>query len=203
MIPAVQRRPPLRSCEQPVAGAAPDCPQSVYEQHFAFVWRNLRRLGLSEQAAEDAAQDVFLVVFRRWDSYDVRWSSVKSWLFGIVYRVAADHRRSQRRRRRWIDPVSCAEDAVGRARSLVPDPAEGAQRREAAELLEALLDELDAAKRALLVMVDVEELTVPEAAEALGVNVNTAYTRLRAARAELTRAAGRRGLVNGEPGVQR
>jgi DNA-directed RNA polymerase specialized sigma24 family protein len=55
------------------------------------------------------------------------------------------------------------------------------------ELLDRLLDCMDEKKRVMLVMIDVEEMTVPEAARALGLNTNTAYFRLRAARQEFQR----------------
>jgi RNA polymerase sigma-70 factor (ECF subfamily) len=58
-------------------------------------------------------------------------------------------------------------------------------------MLERLLDTLDDDKRAILVLVDIEQLSVPEAAEALAINLNTAYWRLRAARKRLEKALAR------------
>jgi RNA polymerase sigma-70 factor (ECF subfamily) len=159
-------------------------PQRVYDSHFSFVWRNLRRLGVPEASLEDAAQDVFLVVHRRGDSFDARWSSIETWLFGIVMRVAQNHRRSMRRRA-WAVPA-------GEVVEVVPSPDAGPAdllaRREAVALLDRLLDALDDDKRAIVVLVDVEQMQVRQAAEALDVNLNTAYWRLRAARRELRAA---------------
>ncbi|AKU96087.1 RNA polymerase sigma factor RpoE [Labilithrix luteola] len=59
------------------------------------------------------------------------------------------------------------------------------------KILHALLDELDDEKRAVFVLAELEEKSVPEISEALGVNVNTVYSRLRAARQELERAVQR------------
>ena len=73
----------------------PDGPEQIYEAYFGFVWRNLRRLGVPEAATDDAAQDVFLVVFRRYHEFEGR-SSVRTWLFGILLRVARDHRKVTR-----------------------------------------------------------------------------------------------------------
>src|SRR3954470_18698677 len=70
---------------------------AVYEAHVDFVWRGFRRLGVPASRLDDAVQDVFLVVHRRLDSFEVR-SSVKTWLFGIALRVARDHHRSRRRK---------------------------------------------------------------------------------------------------------
>ena len=177
----------------PAAGAppptAPDLtPRQLYDSHFAFVWRNLRRLGIPDAILEDAAQDVFLVVHRRWDSFDSRWSSVETWLFGILLRVARNHRRSLRRRA-WAIP------SPGEVVEVVPSPAAGpaelVQRREAVAMLDRLLDSLDDDKRAIIVLVDIEQLSVPQAAESLDVNLNTAYWRLRTARTQLRKSLAR------------
>jgi RNA polymerase sigma-70 factor, ECF subfamily len=163
-------------------------PRQLYDSHFSFVWRNLRRLGVPDTIIEDAAQDVFLVVHRRWDSFDSRWSSVETWLFGILMRVARNHRRSLRRRA-WAIP------SPGEVVEVVPSPAAGpaelVARREAVALLDRLLDSLDDDKRAIIVLVDVEQLSVPQAAEVLDVNLNTAYWRLRTARTQLRKSLAR------------
>jgi RNA polymerase sigma-70 factor (ECF subfamily) len=168
-----------------------DGPRALYETHFGFVWRNLRRLGVPESSAEDAAQDVFLTVHRRYSSYDARWSRVETWLYGILLRVASDHRRSRRRRRRRFDSSAELEAVLERSGSHEAGPDEVVARNEARELLETVLGTLGDKKRSVFVMVDMEQLSVPEAAEALGVNVNTAYWRLRAARKEFDRALAR------------
>src|SRR5882672_3249734 len=76
--------------------------KEIYERYGDFVWRNLRRLGIGEEAADDALQDVFLVVHRRLPEFESR-SSIKTWLFGIVLRVAQTHLRTVRRRRVHVD----------------------------------------------------------------------------------------------------
>jgi len=174
--------------DAPLPTAADLTPRHLYDTHFSFVWRNLRRLGVPDAILEDAAQDVFLVVHRRWDSFDAGWSSVETWLFGILLRVARNHRRSLRRRA-WAVP------SPGELVEVVPSPAAGpadlVARREAVALLDRLLDTLDEGKRAIIVLVDIEQLSVPQAAESLELNLNTAYWRLRAARTQLRKSLAR------------
>lgn len=162
-------------------GPSLDGPEHVYEAYFGFVWRNLRRLGVAEASVDDAAQDVFLVVFRRYGEFEAR-SSMKTWLFGILLRVARDHRKvARRRQRRLVFLEELAEGSLPRApRS--DDPQEVAERGEATRLLHQLLDSLEASQRALFIMIELEQMTVPEAAEALGIKLNTAYARVRSAR---------------------
>ncbi len=198
-VEAIVNAPAGRPQAQGDAGAHPApadpaalTPRRLYDSHFPFVWRNLRRLGVPDVLLEDAAQDVFLVVHRRWSSFDAGWSSVQTWLFGILMRVARNHRRSLRRRGAWL--VASTDDTLTPTPAVASadaGPADLVARREAAVLLDRLLEALDDDKRAVLVLVDIEQLSVPQAAEALDVNLNTAYWRLRAARKLLDKALGR------------
>ena len=169
-----------------VAGSTSDL-NSLYDSHFAFVWRNLQRLGVSQQRLEDAAQEVFLVAHRRWRSFDAERSTAQTWLFGIVLHVANNERRAGRRRNARMAPASAHEfwDSVP---STAASPVELLVKREAAQLLELILESLSEQGRAILVMVDIESMSVPEAAEALQLNLNTAYGRLRTARADFQAA---------------
>jgi RNA polymerase sigma-70 factor (ECF subfamily) len=161
----------------------------IYAQHADFVFRNLRRLGVIESAIDDAVQDVFLVVHRRLGDFEAR-AQVTTWLFGIVLRVAQSYRRSAMRRRARLSDTP-ASDIEQVPVSTAESPIELLERREASTLLHRLLDELDDDKRAMLVCVELEQMTVPEAAESLGLNLNTAYGRLRAARATFNEAVAR------------
>ena len=161
----------------------------IYAQHADFVFRNLRRLGVHDSLIDDAVQDVFLVVHRRLADFEAR-AQVTTWLFGIVLRVAQSYRRSaMRRRARLTDAPSAEIDQI--PVTAAESPIELLERREASALLHGLLDELDDDKRAMLVCVELEQLTVPEAAESLGLNLNTAYGRLRAARIAFNEAVAR------------
>jgi RNA polymerase sigma-70 factor, ECF subfamily len=152
----------------------------VYDSCAKLVWRNLRRLGVPEAALEDAAQDVFLVVHRRLPEFEGR-SSLRTWIFGIVLRVAAKHRRKARgfaiREAPIPNELSQALSAPAH-----DGPFERTLQRQATELVQRVLERFDDERRALLIMVDLEQTSVAEAAEALEINLNTAYSRLRAAR---------------------
>jgi RNA polymerase sigma-70 factor (ECF subfamily) len=156
----------------------------VYEQYFDFVWRTVRRLGVRERSVDDAVQDVFIVVHRKLVEFEGR-SSIKSWIFGISRRVARDHRRRVDRKER--------DEALpeGLADPQSKTPMENAARNEAVRVLHGLLDELDDEKREVFVLAELEQMTVPEIADAITVNVNTVYSRLRAARKAFDRAVER------------
>jgi RNA polymerase sigma-70 factor (ECF subfamily) len=156
----------------------------VYLTHFDFVFRSLRRLGVPAHALDDAVQDVFVVVQRRLHEFEGR-STMKTWLFGIARRVVRDHRTA-----RWLAPA--ADYLEETTASPLAGPDESAENAESNRQLLALLDTLDDDKRVAFILVDLEELSVPEAAEALGENLNTIYSRVRAARRDLEQALVRR-----------
>lgn len=180
-------------------GVRPSAPpefDAVYEEHFDFVWRSLRRLGVDPSAVEDAAQDVFIVAHRRLADFEGR-SSVKTWLFGIALRVARDHRRTaQRKRSHGLLPEGEADTAAV-ADTSTPSPLESASRAEAVERLEAILGELDEDRRSVFILAELEQMSGPEIAEAVGANLNTVYTRLRAARRAFNEAVAQHAARDG------
>lgn len=171
------------------AAPAPDF-EAVYQDHFDFVWRSMGRLGVDPSAVEDAAQDVFVVAHRRLAAFEGR-SSVKTWLFGIAIRVARDHRRAARRTRSHGIVPEGEADTAAVADTAAPSPLEVATRAEAVARLEAILRELPEDRRAVFILAELEQMSAPEIAEAVGANLNTVYTRLRAARREFNEAVAR------------
>jgi RNA polymerase sigma-70 factor (ECF subfamily) len=165
----------------PTPAAAPSF-EEVYAEHFEFVWRNLRRLGVAEGALRDSAQEVFLIVHRRLREFEGR-GTLRAWLYSILRRVAADERRWRRRKQ----PPSSDQVAL-----LIDTAQPGPERQliasESLRTLLALLDTLEADKRDVLVLSDIEGMSAPEVAAALDLNVNTVYSRLRAARLEIRTA---------------
>ncbi len=177
----------LRAADlRPSAGARqePESFDDFYARHFPFVWRCLRRLGVPAAGLDDAAQDVFLVVHRQLPGFRSE-SSPQTWVYGIARHVAANHQRSRRRKQVPLVPLV--------AEPLHPDPGphERAADAEAAAFVETFVAGLDDKKRGLFILAVLEEMTIPEVAAALSIPLNTAYTRLRAVRAEFERALAR------------
>lgn len=160
----------------PATPAMPASFEALYDEYFDFVWRTARRLGVDDRHLDDAAQDVFIVIHRKLTEFEGR-SALKSWIFGIARRVAHDYRRRSRRKDR-----TSLLPSDGIADASIPSPRDNVARAEAAEILHQFLDTLDDDKRDAFVLAELEQMTVPEIAEAVGANVNTVYSRLRAAR---------------------
>jgi RNA polymerase sigma-70 factor, ECF subfamily len=164
---------PAPLAPRPALALAPDF-EALYGTNFGFVWRNLRRLGVPRSSLDDATQDAFVVAFRRLSDF-VAGSSFRAWLAGITVRVAADYRR-QVRRKGGIEPL---DDTLVDRR---PGPDARAAHFEALRQIDSLLSMLDDEKRETFVLSELEGMTAPEIAVATNTNLNTVYSRLRAAR---------------------
>ncbi|MBA3464166.1 MAG: sigma-70 family RNA polymerase sigma factor [Deltaproteobacteria bacterium] len=167
----------------PVALAVPSFAE-IYRDNAAFIWRALRRLGVRDADVEDVCQEVFLVVHRKLGEFAQR-SSLRTWLYAIALRCASDHRRRAHVKREATSsaPVDAPIEA--------PQPTHVADRQ-ARAVLDEILDTLDEPKRVVFVLYELEELTMAEVAEAVGCPLQTAYSRLHAAREVFEAAVKRR-----------
>lgn len=164
--------------------ASPDEPPrtvaEIYQRHAAFVWRVVRRRGVPDAAAEDLMHEVFLVVHRRLGEYDGR-ASIPTWLFHLTRGVVSNWQRANGREQgRMLRVVAPGEQ--------LPDPEQGVARAQAQALVHGFLAGLDDDKRDVFELVELEGESVPDVARSLGINLNTAYSRLRLARQAFAKA---------------
>lgn len=166
--------------------------EALFRAEFAYVWKTLRRLGVAERDLEDVTHDLFVNVFRRMGDYD-RSRPIRPWLCGFAARTASDYRRLARHRYEVVEgdtrqPKSgdTGEDGAFRA-------------FEARDTLLKALDALDIDRRVVVVMHDIDGHAMPDIAHALGVPLNTAYSRLRLARENLREALGQVRSEGGAP----
>jgi RNA polymerase sigma-70 factor, ECF subfamily len=168
----------------PRVGASPAL-EALFRAHYAWVWRTLRRLGVAEPAVDDSAQAVFLVASANLDRIAV--GRERAYLTGVALRIAANARRSDRRRRDGLDA------AVEDPGSKPPDPEELLDQKQRRELLDGWLDALPLELRAPFVLFEIEGLSLLEIADALDVPLGTIKTRLRRARQLFLETASVRG----------
>ncbi len=162
---------------------------AVYEQHFRYVWRCLRSLGVYDTQLDDALQDVFMVVQQKLGAFDGR-AELRTWLYAIALRIARKYRDRRRREPASLDAAHDSQPELVLART-----GEGAAlHNERLQLARAALDTLSDEQREVFVLARVEQMSAPEIAEIVGAPLNTVYSRLRAARlafeAEVARRQG-------------
>jgi RNA polymerase sigma-70 factor (ECF subfamily) len=148
--------------------------RALFDLHAAFVWRVLARHGVPSRELEDGCQEVFLVLYRRAAELDGR-SSLRTWLYGVAVRVALGMRRRAYHRREQL--IEVAVEVGGSAQ-----PFEALHSRELHRQLTAALASLPRVRREVFLLYELEDMTIAQAAEALGIPENTALYRLHAAR---------------------
>jgi RNA polymerase sigma-70 factor (ECF subfamily) len=178
-------RPDATPGAQETAAALPSF-RSIYDAYFDFVWTSSRRLGVPADAVDDVVQEIFVVVNARLSTVE-QPASLRSWIYGVVRRTVSTYHRGRRARGAGEshDPL---EDLASAAQ---PSPLDLTVLSDEVRLLWRLLEEVAPLKREVFVLAELEEMTVPEIAEAIGVPLNTAYSRLRAAREEFNEALSR------------
>jgi RNA polymerase sigma-70 factor (ECF subfamily) len=148
--------------------------RSIVAEHYASLWRFLRRRGVREADAEDAAQKCLCILARRLD--DIEPGKDKPFLFGVALRVAKATRRERRLAMGTCDERLAELPAMG------PDAAEQLDERRARALLDVMLASLPLDLRTVFVLYELEELTMAEIARALDIPMGTVASRLRRAR---------------------
>jgi RNA polymerase sigma-70 factor (ECF subfamily) len=154
----------------------PSCFEA-FQKEFDYLCRTLRRLGVRDEDIQDEAHEVFLVLRRKWPDYDPL-RPLRPYLFGIAFRVVGARRRRQRELPQAFDDTE----------STAPRPDETLETADARRLVLAALSRVPLARRAVLVMHDVDEISMRDIAQTLSLPLFTGYSRLRKARREFEAA---------------
>jgi RNA polymerase sigma-70 factor (ECF subfamily) len=157
----------LQPCTQPSELA------QIFREHSRFVWRVLRRFGMTAADAEDGVQDVFLIVAHKLPTYEER-GAMRAWLFTLARQVANHTRRSDTRR--------AHRDQLAQPPSPGADPQQCAEQMQAKALMERFLDTLGEGQAMVFYLSEIEGLRAPEVAAALELPLTTVYGRQRLAR---------------------
>lgn len=165
---------------------------ALFRDHAAFVANFLHRLGAGPSEIDDLVQEVFLVAHRRGGFIEDGRARPTTWLAEIAIRVASVARRSQRRSREHPDQATIAD-----ASSREIDPARAAETNEALDRVQAALDCLDAERRAIFILFELEGEPCQAIAAAFQIPIGTVYSRLHKARKQFMEAHAR--LLAGPP----
>jgi RNA polymerase sigma-70 factor, ECF subfamily len=179
----MSRRVQISSTARGQLGGDPLDLRSLFEDHYASIWRLLRRLGVPLSLLDDAAQEVFWVAARRLK--DIEPGREHPFLYGVALRVASNQIRRQ-------PPIQAAElELFPHLKSDAPSPEEHCEQRQLRAMLDEVLDRMPAELRTVFVLCELEELEVRKVAELVSIPVGTASSRLRRAREEFSAIARR------------
>jgi RNA polymerase sigma factor (sigma-70 family) len=165
-------------------GTDPDLFDAFYSEHLEDLQRFVaRRVGDRERAA-DLTAEIFLAAIDAAHRYQPR-GTPKSWLYGIARVIVANDRRrrgaERAREERLRGSTLLDEEEATRIDARIDAAAQSRRLYEA-------MDRLPEAERAVLELVAIDELSIAEAAAAVGVRAGTARVRLFRARRKLRTA---------------
>jgi RNA polymerase sigma-70 factor, ECF subfamily len=153
----------------------------TFDRELDYIFVTLRRLGAAPHEVEDLAQEVFVILHRNWDSLDTS-RSLRPYLFGIAFRIVSAQRR--RRVREVLSPdFDTSNDSL--------NPEDTLQSKQSVALLLAALETVPLARRAVVIMYDLDETPIADIAQHLSITRFGAYARLRRGRIELAAAVRR------------
>lgn len=164
-----------------IAAARPTlCPEALYQRRAGGVRRALRRLGVGAADADDLTQEVFVTLHRRGIAFaDERVA--RSWLYGVARRLASNYRRARMRRaerERYAPPPLPL---------LAPDA--HVEQHEVARVIREFEGRLSSTARDVFRLSEVDGMSGPDVARALGLPLNTTYSHIRRIRRRLARVA--------------
>jgi RNA polymerase sigma-70 factor (ECF subfamily) len=150
----------------------------VYETYATTVARWVARLGGPGADVEDLTQEVFLVVDRRLPEFRGQ-SRVSTWIFAIAARVTANDRRRRRLRAWW---TRLGPNAGERVADTAETAIEELEKRERRAQFYAALDALVERQRRVLVLFELEDMSIAEIAALMGLRAGAVRVLLHRAR---------------------
>jgi RNA polymerase sigma factor (sigma-70 family) len=165
----------------------PETFAGLYDRHAAPIHRYVsRRLG--DGMADDIVADTFLAAFRRRQSYDLRRSDARPWLYGIAANLIGKHRRTESRMLRAFARTGADPVVEGHADRIDSRVTAASVQRD----LAAALAGLSAGDRDVLLLIAWADLSYEQTAAALGIPLGTVRSRLHRAREKIRAALGDR-----------
>jgi RNA polymerase sigma-70 factor (ECF subfamily) len=150
--------------------------QALVWEHLDRAARIIRTLGAPVDELEDLIQQAFSITAARLP--DIAAGKERAFLVETAVRLTLDARRS--RARSWAREAAAAD--LSQIAAAQPSPEELSDQRQALRLLDRALSEVDEELRTVLVLYEVEEMTMAEIAILLQIPAGTVASRLRRAR---------------------
>jgi len=165
-----------------VAGLGRERVRKLIDEHYAFIWRLLARLGVRTADVDDATQQVFMVLLTR-ERLTIQTGSERAFLFGTALRVAREHRRRDKKHAAQTDVDFDTLQHPGIDLESLTD------QQRARALLDRLVQSIPEELRLVFILFEIEGLPAIEVAGLLDMPAGTVASRLRRARQHFREAA--------------
>ena len=185
-VSSLDARMPDAELVQHVAAGNHDAFRLLMRRNNQTLFRTARSILRDDAEAEDAVQDAYLQAFRSIGNFRGE-SKLSTWLVRIVANESIARLRKRKRMANVIafdgesaEPVE--QEAAAAAEAAPIEPEREAMRGETRKLIEAQIDRLPEAFRTVFVLRAIEEMSVEETAQSLGIPEATVRTRFFRAR---------------------
>jgi RNA polymerase sigma-70 factor (ECF subfamily) len=148
--------------------------RKLFEAHHAAMFRFAYRLTSALDAAKDIAQECFLRLMLR-PNYDDTRGSLRQYLYGIVRNLVHQRQQANGREVIWDDQIADCTPAVQPSLDTVAST-------ELSVIVQVAISALPPLQREAIVLCELEELSLGEAAAVVGADVGTVKSRLHRAR---------------------
>ena len=159
----------------------------LVNQYERRVFRMAKQITQNDEDAEDVLQETFLKAYSHLDGFQGN-SKFYTWLVRIAVNEALMKLRKRRSDKTvpLDEPIDTGEDVVAREVAVWEDnPEQRYSREEMADILNEAVQSLKPAYRTVFVLRDIEEMSIEETAEALGLSISAVKSRLLRARLQL------------------
>lgn len=160
---------------------------TLVEHYERRVFRMAKQITQNEEDAEDVLQETFMKAYSHLDDFQGN-SKFYTWLVRISVNEALMKLRKRRSDKTvpLDDPIDTGEDVVVREIAVWEDnPEQRYSREELGQILNEAIESLKPAYRTVFVLRDIEELSIEETSEALGLSISAVKSRLLRARLQL------------------
>lgn len=169
--------------------------RQLIDEHYAFIWRLLARLGIRADDVDDATQQVFMVLLTR-ERLAIKPGSERAFLFGIAVRVAREQRRRNKKAENHSDVDFDSMAHPGLDLEALTD------QQRARELLDRLVQSIPEELRMIFILFEIEGLPAIEVAALLDIPAGTVASRLRRARQHFREAMKQRNIPSSSRGLR-
>lgn len=171
--------------------------ETIVRDDLSFIFRSLERFGVPPGDLEDVAQEVLHGAFRSLPNFIPTRAKLRTWLYKIAFYQAQSFLNRARHHREVLMSIEDFEPIVDSS----ANGEELSMANQTRRLVLELIQSIELQRRAVFIAYEIEEMSMLEIAEALGIPVSTGWSRLQQARKQFTEALKRRKLQLGPIGL--
>lgn len=153
----------------------------LHQLHYPRVWNSVNRMLNNPSLTDDVVQEAFLKAYRTIAKFKGN-SKIGTWLYRIAINQGLDTVRKKKRREKWVSFLNPLNDKEGEAsvpdQPVAPTASLDLENADLRRIILSAMEDLTEDHRAVVQLRLIDEMTLAEAAQALGIKEGTVNSRL-------------------------